>query len=276
MKTALATLAVAAVALGIIASVGAAPGTSFAVASTLDGKNVLPHRILWLGLPTLPAAKISEVDFLIDGNVRWVEHKPPYVYAGDENGAHRNYLVTSWLSPGEHRFSIRAVAADGRSANDTVTARVLPPPAVPAALAGTWKRDIPNTSGAPKPGSAGNPTDSLTPPGTYTMIIEKRWIKHIQPGKYDQPVSDKTGDGVEYESDYTPGPTTFRVYGAVTRFPFNDALADGGGWWCWEDGPPATYSWSVSGNTLTLAPVGGKDTCAIRGFIWAGTWTRVR
>jgi hypothetical protein len=41
------------------------------------------------------------------------------------------------------------------------------------------------------------------------------------------------------------------------------------------DGPPATYTWSVNGDTLTLAPVGGRDACAIRGFVWAGQWTRV-
>ena len=34
------------------------------------------------------------------------------------------------------------------------------------------------------------------------------------------------------------------------------------------------YTWSVSGNTLTLMPVGGKDPCPLRGFIWTGDWTR--
>ena len=38
--------------------------------------------------------------------------------------------------------------------------------------------------------------------------------------------------------------------------------------------PVADYSWSVSGDTLTLAPIGGGDPCGIRGFIWTGQWTR--
>ena len=83
-----------------------------------------------------------------------------------------------------------------------------------------------------------------------------------------------TGGGGEFNSDWTPGSTTFRVDGAVTIqiADDNDRL---GGWWCWMDGPSATYTWSVNGTTLTLAPVGGNDACSIRGYIWTGTWTRV-
>ena len=47
------------------------------------------------------------------------------------------------------------------------------------------------------------------------------------------------------------------------------------GWWCWQDGPSGSYTWSISGSTLTLAPQGGKDPCGVRGFVWAGQWTRV-
>ena len=36
-----------------------------------------------------------------------------------------------------------------------------------------------------------------------------------------------------------------------------------------------TTTGSVSGDTLTLAPVGGHDACGIRGLVWGGTWTRV-
>ena len=49
-----------------------------------------------------------------------------------------------------------------------------------------------------------------------------------------------------------------------------------GGWWCDSDGPAATYTWAVSGNTLTLAPVGGKDGSHQRGTTWTGAWTRVK
>ena len=145
----------------------------------------------------------------------------------------------------------------------------------PKALAGVWFRRVADTSGAPLAGSAGNPTDTFTPPGTYKMVIEPRWIRHFQPGPFVQSVSDRTGQGWVTETDYAAGATTLTVYGNPARFPFNDAIADGGGSWCWEDGPVAVYSWSVSGDTLTLAPK-GHDACGIRSFIWAGTWVRGR
>lgn len=254
------------------ASTAAAP---FNVTSTLDGKTVLPHRMYWIGKVTLPAAQIKEVDFLVDGKVDWVEHKAPYVYSSDDNGKNLGFLVTSWLSPGRHRFAVRAVATDGRSATDTVVARVLPPPEVPAALAGTWRRTITDTSGAPKAGSKGNPTDTLTPPGTYEMTFDPRWINDVFPCT-DSPCTfvAKTGAGGEFDDDWIPGAKTFSVMSSVTfRIPKDSyRLA---GWWCRQSGPGAEYDWSVSGNTLTLAPVGGKDACSIRGYIWTGTWTRV-
>jgi len=241
----------------------------FNLASTLDGKTVLPHRIHWVALPALPASRVREVDFLIDGRRAWVEHKPPYAYA-DDGG----FLVTSWLTPGKHRFTVRAIPLDGHPATDTVVARVLPSPEVPAALAGSWQRKITNTSGAPAPRSAGNPTSTLTPTGRYTITFDRRWIQDVFPCTTSPCAFDSnTGAGGEFVSDWNPGPSTFYVQGAVTFRVFKDTdrLA---GWWCQTWGPSATYTWSATGNTLKLAPVGGHDACAIRGFVWSGTWKR--
>lgn len=252
-------------------STSATTQPAFKVTSSIDGKAVLPHRIHWYAQPTLPGSQIEEVDFLIDGRLAWTEHDAPYSYA--DNGG---YLVTSWLTPGQHRFEVRAVAKDRRTAIDTVIARVLPAPQVPAALAGTWRRTITDTSGAPAPGSAGNPTETLTPPGTYTITFERQWIHDVFPCTTSPcRFVAATGAGALFDSDWTPGPKTFYVQGEVTFRVFNNSqrLA---GWWCQTWGPPATYRWSVSGNTLTLAPARGTDACNIRGFIWTGRWTRIK
>lgn len=273
MKGTVLALVLVAATLAVAASTSAATRGTFKVASTLDRPRVLPHRIHWIARTTLAPSEIAKVEFLIDGKLRWIEQHAPYVYGAD-SGSHRNYLVTSWLAPGEHRFTVRAVATNGRTASDTVTSRVVPPPVVPKALAGTWQRTISNTSGAPKPGSPGNPTDSLTPPGRYRITFDRRWIKDVFPCDTTPcRFNPKTGGGGESISDWTPGATTFNVRGPVTIRIFHntDRL---GGFWCYEDGPSATYTWSVNGSTLTLAPVGGHDACGIRGFIWAGTWTR--
>ena len=273
MKVLLAGLALIAF-LGLVTTIGAATTTPFKVSSTLDGKTVLPHRIHWLGYPSLAHAKVAKVEFLIDGRLAWVEHTAPYVYGSDENGRREGYLVTSWLSPGKHRFVVRATATDGTTATDTVVARVLPAPAPPAALSGTWQRTI-DAAGVPKPGSAGNPTSTLVASGRWAITFEKRWVHDLAPGKFVYPQSNSTGTGFVFLDDYTATATRINVAGEVIFHQLSDRLAEGG-WWCYPNGPGATYNWSVSGDTLTLTPVGGRDACAVRGFVWSGQWTRVR
>jgi hypothetical protein len=259
---------VAALAAGQAADGASESAKHFNLASTLDGKRVLPHRIHWIAEPSLPATKVSKVEFLIDGRLAWAEHNPPYSYA-DDGG----YLVTSFLKPGKHTFAVRVTPRTGQAETDTVTARVLPAPPVPTKLAGTWKRTITDTSNAPAPGTSGNPTDTLTPPGTYRISFDRQWIHDEFPCTTSPCRYVSSGAGAEFDSDWNPGPSTFHVQGEVTfRISKNtDRLA---GWWCETAGPAANYTWSVTGNNLTLAPVGGHDACGIRGFIWTGTWTR--
>ena len=107
---------------------GATTDPPFKVTSTLDGQTVLPHRIRWLGFPSLPAAKVASVEFVIDGKMRWTEHTAPYVYAGDDSGRNEGYLVTSWLSPGDHHFAVRVTATGGTVVTDTVTPESFPHP----------------------------------------------------------------------------------------------------------------------------------------------------
>jgi hypothetical protein len=235
------------------------------VTSTLDGKTVLPHRIHWLAFPHLPGTLAARVDFLIDGKVRWIERNPPYTYS-DDGG----FLVTSFLSPGRHRFTVRVRTIDGRVVSDTMRARVLPAPTPPAQLAGKWQRDVAQAVPADPGASA---SDSV-PAGTWTLDFEQRWLEDVAPGNFD-PVSSKTsGFGYILDNDYALGPTTFHIAGSVIIGPIVDADPRGG-WWCESWGPATDYSWSVSGDTLTLAPVGGSDPCHQRGAILTGQWMRV-
>ena len=250
---------------------GSAGKAGFRVTSSIDGKTTLPHRIRWIARHELPPAQIKQVDFLIDGKLAWIEHEPPYVY-GDDDGPHRGYLVTSWLAPGIHRFAVRAIANDGRRGTSVVRARVTAPPDLPAGLAGTWQRSVSDTSGAPPAGSPGNPTDTILPEGTYTMVIDKRMLQVRFPGKFVRPASDDSGEGWILDSDYTVTAKGLRGAGPVTFEPFH--LQAEAGWWCWPDGPSGDYGWSIRDDTLTLTPR-GADPCAVRAFVWAGNWTRI-
>ena len=107
------------------------------VTSTLDGHTALPSRIHWQAFASVPAAHISKVDFLIDGWLSWEETTSPYVYGRDGN-----WLVTSFLRPGEHTFTVRVITTDGHMATETMKASVTAPAAPPAALARTWTRVV--------------------------------------------------------------------------------------------------------------------------------------
>jgi hypothetical protein len=212
-----------------------------------------------------------KVEFLIDGKVLWAERDAPYTYS-DDGG----YLVTSWLTPGKHRFTVRATVVRigdtpikdgaGQVAEDTVVASVPRAPDPPAALAGTWQR-TPDTTGRP-----------TFPAGVYKLVFDRRWIQERFPGKFDPETTHAngpgTGRGLIEDNDWDPGPTTFHVQGAVVFKRFDRSDPEGGSS-CDYGGPGTDYSWSVSGNTLTLMPVHGTDPCAPRGFLWTGHWTRV-
>jgi hypothetical protein len=98
---------------------GTAANRPFRITSTLDGKKVLPHRIRWVAHPAIPRSRVAKVEFLIDGKLRWVERKAPYVYGDDTD-----WLVTSWLTPGPHRFAVRVAPVHGPNATDATTAQV--------------------------------------------------------------------------------------------------------------------------------------------------------
>ncbi len=227
---------------------GAGDAQQFKVTSTLDGKKVLPHRIRWLGRPNLPASKVSEVRFLIDGKTRWIEHNPPYTYGDDTN-----WLVTSWLSPGSHHFTVRAKAKGGNTAQRTTIARVLPAPAPPAELAGSWKRTVTTAQ-------AGG-----APAGTWELSI----------GKAGWKIRDPLGTGNFIDVAYLSA-GRLQARGGIWTKPHNPYEGNG---WCEDSNAPVDYRWTVSTGILTLA-LSGPDRCGKRNdkqhFIWAGAWTKVR
>src|SRR5262249_28300975 len=107
-------LPVAACSQGAATVVHTASTAKLTVTSTLDRLTALPHRIHWQAFPGALAADVSEVDYLIDGKQLWTEHNAPYFYGSDGN-----YLVTWFLMPGRHTFTVRAVTAGGQTATDT-------------------------------------------------------------------------------------------------------------------------------------------------------------
>ena len=243
--------------VAVASPVGATPALK--VTSTLDGMQTLPSRIRWVA--TTKPTIVSEVDFLIDGKVIWIEHNWPYVFGGDDNGTNRGYLVTTWLSPGAHRFTVRATAIGGGTATKTVIAKVHAAPGPPAALRGTWTRTV-----TPADLTRAVPEDGAPPTGQWELVFDSVAAWELDP----------FGSGLP--TQYTVKGHTINVYapieeappppgGGISRYGRHHL----GGSDCNASGPFGSYRWSVSANTLTLTPI--REGCPNREDVWAGQWT---
>jgi len=244
------------------ASSSAAQRTTLRVQTTLDGRSVLPFRLRWIARPSQPG-NVTHVDFLIDGRLVWRELRAPYVFGGDDNGAHRGFLFTSWLSAGRHRFTARAIYHGGERAIHTVVARVTPSPAPPAALAGAWTRTVTKADLA-KSGP------SPPPAGRWLLVFDRAGAWELDP----------LGSGLA--NAYQAGNSSLTAYAPIQMAPFNNGKGGItkyghhgiGGTDCFDDGPSGTYTWSVAGNQLTLTA--SSERCDNRRAIWEGVWTRTR
>jgi len=235
---------------------------AFTITSSLDGKTVLPHRIQWIAHPSAPVL-FPGVEFLIDGKPVFANRLEPYAFADDgrdeASGTRKTgYLVTSWLAPGPHRFTVRGkaiVAGRRTSVEKTVTARVSAAPSPPAPLAGTWRHRL----DAAVPPDSNRLYKSVTAaPGAYRIVIDRRYLRLSGPAPRKH-----------LKIDYVADPRTITIRAPVwTGDPDEGAICDP-----W--GPDATYSWSLSEDTLTLEPASKPDGCKQRAGILTGEWTRV-
>ena len=220
---------------GVVAVSSALAGssdTSFTVTSSLDGKTVLPLRSHWIANPN-DTQSIDHVDFFIDGFHAWTQHQAPWYYGGQGN-----WLITTVLKPGMHKFVVRAYDVANQMAVDTVQARIVAPPKPPAKLAGSWK------SATPRPfGLAG------------TLYIAKNgWT--LGPNNFVD-AQYLTNGSIVLGPQIVDRPEQARApCGSDPRHTWKATIAAGD-------------------KKMTLAPV-GKDPCAIRAAIFKGTWTRRR
>jgi hypothetical protein len=233
-----------------VSSASASRGSAkpFKVTSSIDGKQVLPLRIRWIAIPHISPSKVAKVDFLVDGRWLWTEHQTPYVYGGDNDKGYGNWLVTSFLKPGLHTFTVRAAAIGGPTETDTVRARVIQAPSPPSHLAGTWTHHISGPCGACN--KNGDITTSITILGWGTP-----------PGDY-------------WDARYLPGGKI--VFGPEEALPHMSAGARLGGF-CNSIDPLYTWTYTVAADdqSFQLHPI-GKDPCPDRQHGLEGTWTRVK
>ena len=250
--------AVAIVGAGLLVSAActaapaAASHTADTAHSTLDGLSTLPQRIHWSVTPGTPTSNVSEVDFLIDGNVGWIEKETPYFYGDDGN-----WLVTSFLPAGSHVFTAKVILTSGATESDTVTATTTAPAAPPASLAGTWSRDV--TAADYTAAGVSDATADQTGTWRYTFAPQGL-VGH-----------DPTDGGGMSDVQYPSAGTL--VLSATIEHPPYPSPNNGG--FCSDTDPLTTWTYTVSadGTKLTLAPQ-TSDPCPGRTGVFHGVWTK--
>ena len=232
------------------------------VTSTLDGRHAVPSRIHWIATPNPAGAIVTQVDFLIDGKLAWTEMNSPYVFGSDDGGTDLGYLITTWLTPGRHSFTVRAIGESGRTVSDTVTARVAAAPQPPPALRGTWARTMTQQDITGAGLTQGPPT------GQWHLVFDRVGAWELDP----------LGTGLG--TQYAVSGSTITAYAPIQEAPCCSDGSDGivryghhglGGFDCNPSGPSNSYRWSVHAGTLTLTPI--KKGCHSQDAIWAGDWT---
>jgi hypothetical protein len=225
--------------------------TPIVITSTLAGLSSLPLRIHCEAMPSVSAARVSEVDFLIDGRLGWVEHTSPYVYGDDGN-----WLVTSFLVPGAHIFTVRVVTTSGQSATTSVRLLVAAPPAPPTAFTGTWARTV-------TPADVTKATSGMPPPAGH-------WELTIGPAGWK--LLDPTGGGLLFDVGYL-SEGTLEMRPTIEYPPFPNPNNGG---FCADTDP--IFNWTAaigSGRTTLALHPEGHDPCGDRVAILEGTWSRV-
>jgi hypothetical protein len=225
-------------------------GHRLTVTSSLAGVSRLPLRIHWVAHPSDPPIQVSEVDYLIDGKLAWVEQNSPYYYGDDGN-----WLVTSFLTPGPHTLTVKVKTIDGHTASEAVHAMATAPPSPPGDLAGTWHRTV--TPADVKKATSDQPP----PPGRWGLIVTA----------HGWGLRDPHNGGGEFDVAYTSR-NVVQMRPTIEHPPFPNP--DNGGF-CQDTDPLALWTATVGdgGKTLTLHPK-GHDPCGDRAAILQGTWLR--
>jgi hypothetical protein len=188
---------------------------------------------------------VAKVNYLIDGDLIWTEHHAPYYYGGDD-GKNVTALVTTFLRPGLHTFTFAAVSIGGQTATDTVKARVVQAPPLPAQLVGTWTHSM----GRKPCGDCKNGSETIS-------ITKLGWGFEPQP-----PWGDRWD--ARYLAD---GKVVFGPEVITSRKSYHGAFCGVDPLFTW------TYTVSTDGQSFQLQP-NGADPCPDRLHGLQGTWTR--
>jgi hypothetical protein len=204
----------------------------------------------------VPARDIVSVRFLIDGKVRHVEQRAPYLFAGQGN-----MLLPGSLRAGTHTFAVDARLVDGRRLTTATTAIVSPAAyRAPRAVVGRWIRTVKPAEVRRTAGFRDPSYGVALPVGVWKLRIGADGV-----ARYTDPtdVHDVTVSQVRFESG-----GRLVVGNEIPNFP---GASEGG--FCPDTVGTGSYRWSIDGASLVVHEVHDRQ-CADRNSFWNGRFTR--
>ncbi|MBA3688623.1 MAG: Ig-like domain-containing protein [Chloroflexi bacterium] len=226
----------------VATSIAATP--PLAVTSSIaDGTN-LTTPTAWIATVTGQSATspVDRVEFLIDGDLAWVEHNAPYSFNDDGN-----LLVPSVLDPGSHRLRVDVYTTSGVAATSEANVTTTRP-LVPAELEGKGFQHQPS-----EPRCA---TCDM-PDGVWRIEFGADGVI-----RFDDPLGGKGTEAFEATSD-----GVLTLYGPTSWIVPEEAR----GGFCESEGI-TTMTWQISGADLILSTSGTDDPCPGRAWVFTGTW----
>ncbi|MDP9093475.1 MAG: hypothetical protein M3N95_11215 [Actinomycetota bacterium] len=227
------------------------------VSSTIKDGSTLSGAVSWVATVT-PDTNVSEVDFAIDGQKKWVEMKVPYTF--NEDG---ELLSTYLVGNGTHVFITTAVTSRGTVTQASHVTIANTGGAVPATLVGTWQRTLTvadQLRTSKQPGYTGQDM----PKGVWKLKIEANGLVSG---------SDAAGGGFVYQIAATSGGQLTALGPANWTLPVPASTDPRYGGFCANFAEARdVFGWKEAANALLIS---GGSTCSDRDALLDGRWTKV-
>jgi hypothetical protein len=233
-----------------------------ALSSISDGA-VLSDPVRWTATAAgVPATQVGQVDFLIDGRVRWIEHHPPYVFNGDGDE-----LFPWLLGPGGHRLAVRIVTRTGATGSTVSSVTVSIPAPIPVQLLGTFSRTVTVADVLPPRPSPHEPRGEALLAGVSRgeALLAGVWRLRVQA---DGSITINAPDGAASTEAFLADPDGILTLEGPANWLRSDDRQSG---FC-EIETIGAYTWSAHARSLVVTPQ--HDTCTKRSSVFAGDWRR--
>lgn len=223
------------------------------VTSSIADGATLASPVQWSAeLVGTPPGGLDRIEFLIDGDLRWVEHNPPFVFNNDGN-----YLYPYLFARGLHQLIVRAASKSGEQVTATANVQTTQaPPRIPRALQATWKHRV-SRPVIERNSAAGDPP---LPAGVYQIRFGANGVALASPPP-----------GPATPGNYAFSATAHGILdlGGPVNWLTAQSTTDG---ICHGKQTFARYRWTIRRRALTVTLV--KDPCRLRTALLAGHWTR--